>query len=203
MVKRDVLDRYEQAASGGYIIDVAAVNVEALYDDFDRSAPYVRRDLNQDLVDFLIDSARDLAGVRFCICFTLDEPPAHDKLLRVERSVNRFFRYLAEIERTTVRAMIRKSLVLLAIGAGILSLAVWVNLLVEPRSVPGRVLAEGLTVAAWVSLWEALAIFLIEWFPRRRDIVLYQRLAATELRFRPRQGAGGAWPEPGAEAAQP
>lgn len=180
----DVLDRYERAGSGRYMIDVAAANVEELYDDFDRSAPYVRRDLDQDLVDFLIDSARDLGRAPFCIRFTLDEPPDRDKLQRVERSVNRFFRYLAGVERTRVRDMIRRSLVLLAIGAAILSVAVWVNLLVESRSVPGRVFAEGLTVAAWVSLWEALAVFLIEWFPRRRDIALFERLAGTELLFR-------------------
>ena len=84
MVKRDVLDRYEQAASGGYIIDVAAINVEALYDDFDRSAPYVRRDLDQDLVDERLCSAAVFGFVRavhrclqlgFADTITLWHPP--------------------------------------------------------------------------------------------------------------------------------
>jgi hypothetical protein len=50
--------------------------------------------------------------------------------------------------------------------------------------VTANVFAEGLTVAAWVSLWEALAVLLIEWFPHRKNIVLYRRLANAELVFR-------------------
>jgi len=47
-----------------------------------------------------------------------------------------------------------------------------------------HVFAEGLIVAAWVSLWESLATFLIEWFPQLRNIKLYYRLAAVQPVFR-------------------
>ena len=46
--------------------------------------------------------------------------------------------------------------------------------------------SQGLTIAAWVSLWEALAIFLVEWFPHRKNIALYRRLARARLVFRSR-----------------
>ena len=46
-----------------------------------------------------------------------------------------------------------------------------------------RLIAEGLTVAVWVSLWEALATFLIKWIPYRKKISLYKRIANAEVMF--------------------
>jgi hypothetical protein len=34
-----------------------------------------------------------------------------------------------------------------------------------------------------VSLWEALAGFLINWLPKRKNLALYRRLAAAEVVF--------------------
>jgi hypothetical protein len=98
--------------------------------------------------------------------------------------VNNYFLYLAATEKRRILTMFRRSLVLFCIGLGILFVSVSVNrALGTDRSVVANVFAEGLTVAAWVSLWEALAVFLIGWFPHRRNIQLYDRLAHTPLRF--------------------
>ena len=43
------------------------------------------------------------------------------------------------------------------------------------------VIAEGLTVAAWVSLWESLATFLIKWMPYKKKIFLYGRIANAKI----------------------
>lgn len=185
-MKRNVLRRYERTVDGSILIDVSAARAEDLYSDFDRSAPYVRRDLDPDLVDYLIACARELGHEPFAIGFTLTDPPDDRKLSRIRRSVNGFFLYLAEVERHKIHQMIRRSAVLFCIGLAILFTSVWVNrALGAERSVVANVFAEGLTVAAWVSLWEALATFLIEWFPLRRDIRLYRRLADARLIFRP------------------
>jgi len=81
--------------------------------------------------------------------------------------------------------MVRRSLVFFCIGVAILFISVWVNRWLGPdRTVVAHVFAEGLIVAAWVSLWESLATFLIEWFPQLRNIKLYHRLAAVQPVFR-------------------
>ena len=186
-MKKDVLNRYERDANGYILIDVATDRVEDLYSDFDRSAPYIRRDLDQDLVEYLIECARELGQEPFTISFTLTRAPDDARLSRIHRSINNFFLYLAEIERQKVRQMLRRSLVLFCIGIAILTLSVWVNRWFEPhRSVVGYVFAEGLIVAAWVSLWESLATFLLEWFPCLRNIRLYRRLASVQPVFRSR-----------------
>jgi hypothetical protein len=184
-LKQDVLSRYEQDGEGNIIIDVTAIRVEDLYNDFDKSAPYIRRDLDQDLADYLIGCARELARAPFMVRFTLVNPPDEPRLSRIQRSLNTYFLYLAEIEMQKILQMFRRSAILFIVGLGILFTSVSLNRLLGPeRSVTANVFAEGLTVAAWVSLWEALAIFLIEWFPHRKNVLLYRRLAQARLAFR-------------------
>ena len=98
-MRRDVLGRYERGEDGSTFIDVAAARAEDLYNDFDRTAPYIRRDLDQDLVDYLIDCARELGSRAFVIRFTLGQAPEPDTLSRIRQSVKGFFLYLAEVER--------------------------------------------------------------------------------------------------------
>jgi hypothetical protein len=184
-MKHDILNRYEREPDGTVIIDVTAARAEDLYNDFDRSAPYIRRDLDQDLVEYLIECAVELRRSPFVIRFSMEQAPDESRLARIRRSVNAYFLYLASGENQKILQMLRRSAVLFAIGLGILFVSVSVNrALGTERSVVANVFAEGLTVAAWVSLWEALAVFLIEWFPHRRNILLYRRIAGARLVFR-------------------
>ena len=184
-MKRKFLSRYERTVGGNIVIDVAAGQVEELYNDYDKSAPYIRRDLDQNLVDYLIECAREIRLVPFVVRFSLKQSPDNDKQSRICRSVNAYFQYLVELERQKVIQIFRRSAILFSIGLAILFLSVYVNqALGGERTVVANVFAEGLTIAAWVSLWESLAIFLIEWPPYRKSIRLYRRLADAELIFR-------------------
>jgi len=184
-MKQTVLARYEKAINGSIIIDVNAVQVEDLYNDYDKSSPYIRRDLDQNLVDYLIDCAKEISPEPFIIRFTLHQPPDNNKQSRICRSVNAYFLYLAEIEQDKIMQMLRRSSILFSIGLAILFLSVSLNqALGLERSVITNVFAEGLTIAAWVSLWESLAIFLIEWLPHQKSIKLYRQLADVKLIFR-------------------
>lgn len=184
-MKRALLNRYDRDPEGRIVIDVAAERVEDLYNNFDKNVPYVRRDLDEDLVDYLIDCAREIGNLPFLIRFSLNHAPDESHLARIRGSIDGYFHYLIETERMNIRQMFRRSAILFLIGLGILSVSVWVNRwLAGSDSVVGMVFAEGLTVAAWVSLWEALAVFLIEWLPHRRNIRIYRRLSQAPLQFR-------------------
>jgi len=190
-LKRGFLSRYERDVEDNIVIDVSATRVEDLYNNFDKSAPYVRRDLDQDFADYLTDCARELNRVPFTIRLTLDDPPDESRLARVRHSLNTYFLYLADTEAQGILQMFRRSAILFAIGLGIMFASVWLNRLLEvERSMTANVFAEGLIVAAWVLLWEALAIFLIEWFPHRKNVVLYRRLAHAGLIFRSTADSG-------------
>ena len=184
-MRRDPLSRYERSDAGGILIDVAATRAEDLYNDFDRTAPYVRRDLDQDLVDYLIGCAREVGAKPFAIRFTLGQTPQEDKASRIRQSVKSFFLYLAGLEQKKVRQMFIRSAAFLGIGLVVLFASVLLRQsLAANRSAVIDVLTEGLTIAAWVSLWEAVATLLIEWLPRRRQILLFRGLAQAQVVFR-------------------
>lgn len=188
-MKRGIVGRYEQDDAGNSIIDVAASRVEDLYNNFDKSAPFVRRDLDGDLADYLAGCARELGRNPFSIRFTLGTFPDRRKLSRIRRSFKSYFLYLAELEVRKMFVMARRSAIFFAIGVAILAAIAWLDRALGPeQSILANVFGQGLMVLAWISLWEALAIFLVEWFPHRKNVSLYRRLAQTGLVFRSTPG---------------
>lgn len=181
-MRKEILKRYARLKSGTVLIDVQANRIRDLYHDFDRTAPYVRRDLDPQLVDYLIDSARELGGMDYRIRIQLSDRIEDIPESRIRKSFENYFIYLKGLQQREMRTMVRNSLILLTTGIVILIAAVWTNEMQgEAMSVPGRVFAEGLTVAAWVAMWEALANFLLHWVPHRKLVRLYGRLAAAPL----------------------
>lgn len=183
-MKKTILERYRQMPDGRYVIDIHAGRPGDLYNNFDKFAPYVRKELDQDLVDYITDSARELGSELFVIQFRLLESIEGDFRERICKSINSYFLYLRSLEIEGLGRAMRTSLIFLVIGIAILSLSVWVNSDITPASsVVSKVFAEGLTVAAWVSMWEALATFLVNWAPISRKITLYKRIAETPVLF--------------------
>jgi len=183
-MQKTILERYPQLSDGRYVIDINSGKPGDLYNDFDKFAPYVRKELDQDLVDYITDSARELAKVNYLIQFRLLEPADDELQARIAKSINSYFLYLRSFEIDELWRTMRISLVFLVVGIGLLFLSVWVNSAITPTSsVVSKVFAEGLTVAAWVAMWEALATFLVNWAPISRKIALYKRIANTPVLF--------------------
>ena len=183
--KTESFKRHERDEHNRLLIDVSCDSVEDLFSHWDRNAPFIRRDLDSELADYLIESADELEREPFAIQFSFKHAVDEGSLIRVTKSINVYFHYLADSERRQIARMLRKSLLLLLLGLIVLFVAIWVGEWMGPnRSVLENVFAEGLTIAAWVSLWESLATFLIEWFPARKRVQLYLRLADSPLSFR-------------------
>jgi len=185
-MSRDVLSRYEQDADGVILIDITAERAADLFEEFDRRAPYIKRDLDQDLVDYLIEAAEEIRTHPFRFCFSLEENPGDRERERVRKGVTSFFLALTAIEARKVHQMWRRSGVLVGLGLSLMALSVWVNQRIgsEP-GVFSHVLAEGLTVASWMSVWESLAGIAIDWLPLRGKVKLYRRMATTPIAFLP------------------
>lgn len=183
-IKTTILDRYARTADHKVIIDIAAGKVEDIYNDMDRYAPYRRKELDQGLVEYLIDSAREIGRHDFVIHFRLTTPADTRLTCRAQTSIHNYFHYLIALEFRKLAAMTRSSVIFLAIGVVILSLSVLVNQrLGDHDTVIAKVIAEGLNVAAWVSLWNAIANVLVHWTPHRALIKMYQRIATAPVIF--------------------
>ena len=187
MPKR-IVDRYEHTVDGLVIVDVAARRVEDLYEDFDKTAPYHKKDLDEDLAHYLTECVREIGRVGFVIRFMFESYPSEEYMHRVRTSVHKFFIYQRELELGAMNKMLRTAATLLVIGIFILGLSLWVNHLFAVDGTPtflNSVFVEGLTIVAWVSMWEALATFLLNWPQHLFLIKLYRKIAEAPVQFQP------------------
>ncbi len=183
-MKKNIVERYERNGNGEIIITVSAHKIEDLYDNFDRKSHFLKKDLNHDLVEYIIDSVSEIDSELFIIEFSLEQQSNDEAMSRVRNSVKNFFLYMKELELKNMNDMIRTSIILLFTGLAIAGMSVLMNESeLAKNSIIGGVIAEGLTVAAWVSLWESLATFLIKWAPYRKKINLYQKISDSKVTF--------------------
>lgn len=186
-----ILERYARTDEGRVVIDIAADRIEELYSDYDNTANFLKKDLEPDLVEYLVESVREIGKEPFAIRFSFRKPVEPESMTRVCQSINTYFTYLVHLENRELGQMFRTSFIMLIAGIAILTLSVRLNLYLDhSEAVIGRVFAEGLTVAAWVALWNALATFLVNWAPYRHQRGLYRRITAAPVMFSAPQPAG-------------
>ncbi|OGT65496.1 MAG: hypothetical protein A2W69_03860 [Gammaproteobacteria bacterium RIFCSPLOWO2_02_47_7] len=183
-MKKNILDRYSYTDDGKVIVDITADKIEYLYNDFDKHTPYIKKELDQGLVDYLLDCVREIGNEEFLVKFRFSESVDSELQSRVQTSIHNYFLYLKDLEFREMKQMLRTALILLLAGIAILTLSIWYNdNFTVQGSVINKVFSEGLTVAAWIALWESLATFLINWAPHQRRIRLFKRIAGAEVQF--------------------
>jgi len=184
MQNREILERYERAQSGEIIIDISTQKAEDLFSKFDKKSHFLKKDLNQDLVDYIIECAGEIGDESFFIRFNFESKIEDESVSRLQNSIKMFFAYLQENEHRKMKEMFKKSATLLFLGAIIATLSIGMSQSeLMQKSIAFAVVSEGLTVAAWVSLWEALAIFLLKWMPYKKKVSLYKRIIDAKIVF--------------------
>ena len=179
------LSRYEQDPDGRVVIEVAAREARELFNRFDRFAPYPKKDLSQDLADYLVDCAREIGRAPFRIQILLDEPNPALPDPDVARGLHGFFRHQARQERRLHRRLLRRFLLLTGLGLLLLAGTILLSPYATTAPLGLRVIFEGLVVAAWIALWEGTSRLLFETPPIRQNIRVYRRLAEADVRVGP------------------
>ena len=187
-MKEDIFSRYESHSSRRLAIDVSVGRIEELFEDFDSAASYVKKDLDQDLVDYLIESVREIGSYDFVIRIHLPVPVLEKHRKRVRKSIKSYFRYLELLEQRKLKKVLWRSLLLFFLGMFLLAISMSVKGNVEHLSGVMRELAtEGLTIAAWVSLWSAFAGLIFELAGIVVNIKTFRRIASREVVFKERE----------------
>lgn len=183
-MKKVGLNRYPRTADNKILIEIAAGKIKYLYNHFDRHAPHIRKDLDANLTEYLIDCVTEIGNEDFIIHFMLDRQENDELIGRVKTSIKNYFVYLIARENLNMRRLGRKSVIYLFIGIAILSLSYWFTQgTLQIETYFSHIFTQGLNVAAWVSLWNAIATFLINWSPHRDLIKVYQRISQAEITF--------------------
>jgi len=194
-LKQDISSRYESDSRKRLAIDVSVGRIAELFEDFDSAASYVKKDLDQDFVDYLIDSVREIGRYDFVIRIHLPVLVHENHRKRLRESIKRYFMYLELLERRKLGKMLWRSFLLFLMGMLLLALSMFLKGNIEHvTGVVKELLTEGLTVAAWVSLWSAFASLIFELGRRISNIRLFRRIASREVVFKERELAGNSQP---------
>lgn len=153
---------------GRSCIDLKVKSSRQLFDTRD-PAPFRERDLDEDVVEYLLAAAQDLPRKQpLKIVVTIsEEPEPHLTSDMIVEAVREHFLY----ERTTIRRRlgehVRRGRMLLSIGLAIL--VVFLTLAELTASLPSsplrEILREGLVITGWVAMWRPLEVLLYDWWP--------------------------------------
>lgn len=181
----EALSRYARDAHGRVIVDVAMARVEDLFQEFDRSAPYPAKDLDDDFAAYIVDCVREVGRRDVVVRVRLPRLPDEAVQQRVRGSIRSYFLYRAAASKRELRKALRQAGVFFVAGVLLLTLALLAHRYAAAAApLWPRVLAEGLTVASWVALWQTLASLLTEIPTTARDGRRYRRISAAPVEFR-------------------
>jgi len=179
-------ERY-RIENGERCIDVRIAQIEQLFDNRD-PAPFRERDLDPDLVEYLLAAGDDLVVYRvFRVVFWLEKPCQPGEIegafhAHMEYELDRLDRRRRRARRTGQFALI----IALAIITGLLALAQLVG-----STVPGELgagLKEGLVISCWVIMWRPVEVLIYDGIPWRRERRVIRRLLDAPIDIRVGKG---------------
>ncbi|MBU1106186.1 MAG: hypothetical protein KKB51_05910 [Candidatus Riflebacteria bacterium] len=175
--------RYEFTRDGKAIIDISVESMNDLFNSFDKKASFVKRELDQDFVDYITDSVKELGDSNFLIKVSIDQEynMLQENILR--KAVANYFSYLYQVENRNLRKEMRKFLMLILLGI-VLFAAISVNKPPNTSEIElwKQIVQEGIVIAAWVAIWEAVTSLIFGWNPYFIKRSIYERIIAAEFR---------------------
>ncbi len=177
------LQTYNRDENGAFQIRVALDKYEDIYDDWD-PAPFRRRDIEENFIEYIWESALDIPiREKIIVLFLMNaEVRNAKKEEQLTRALNNHFTYLL---RKSERAYLMEQaeslryfilgiiLVVLAYSDFFGSVNLWV-----------KIFEEGVTVGAWVLLWEAFSNLFIECRSIRQEQKIIKRFLQTRYIFK-------------------
>jgi len=166
------------------LIRVRVREFTQLFNSFDPS-PFLERDLDDDLVDYITSWAREIPRERpLKLVVQLHVPPREagdHELLR--SALQNHFETASDLAGNALRQLLRRGRLSLLIGLGVLALATLTGeLLGRLGDRPlVNVLREGVIIGGWVAMWRPIEILLYDWWPLRSEQQLCTRLRDAEL----------------------
>lgn len=177
--------RHEMTEPVAEIIRVRVREVAQLFNSLDPS-PFHERDLDVDAEEFIVDCARELARDR-PLRLVIQLPSEEAKLALdrgLETAFANFFTYRASRIGLQLRELFRGGRRHLLVGLPVLVACLLASQYAARhfgQQPWGKVIEESLIILGWVANWRPIELFLYDWWPIRRELLLYRRLAAANV----------------------
>lgn len=175
--------RYKSKA-GKHIIEVKVKNAQQLFDAKD-PAPFRERDLDDDFVEYIETSAKELRRSE-ALKLSIQVEDCDSNLLSkgaIIDAIHEYYRYRVEFQTAELKTFLKRSQIYFVIGLVLLVLCnVGAQSLAKNLSSPLiNGLKEGLIIFGWVSMWKPIELFLFDWYPFYEKRKLYLQLSKTEV----------------------
>ncbi|MSP48459.1 MAG: hypothetical protein EXQ95_03940 [Alphaproteobacteria bacterium] len=172
---------------GVALIELRLETLRQLFNVFDPS-PFHRKDLDRDAEDYIVGALRELGPMSARLVLHLPAAEADTAEARgLGVAIRNYFAFQAQITARDLRLELRRGRDSLLIGLGFLGLCLLLRQLVlsADAGTAAGIVGEGLLIAGWVALWRPLEIYLYDWWPYRRRVRVYRRLAEIEVEILP------------------
>jgi len=172
---------------GDRSIQLRLKDISQLFNSLDPS-PFTEQDLDRDAEEFIVSWARELPKRRpLHLIIHLERPltPGRDGPA-VAQAIRHYFAYRASIARLELRHLLSQGQTSLLIGLGFLTGCLVLSGLIGPHDdgTAWTVAREGLTIVGWVAMWRPMEIYLYDWWPLWRRVVLLKRLGQIKVDLR-------------------
>jgi hypothetical protein len=167
------------------VIEIRLNSVGQLFNSFDPS-PFQGRDIDDAAEEFIVGWAREFRGgeqLRIVVHLPPDQcETAGARSLAA--SVAQHFEYRTGVMRRELSELFRQGRLYLMVG---LSIFVVCHVLAEiirsafPENTFAKGVEQGLIIIGWVANWKPFELLIYDWWPLRRRIRLFQRLAAADI----------------------
>jgi hypothetical protein len=176
--------RYKQV-EGKHWIEVRIHSPLQLFDARD-PAPFRERDLDDDFVEYILSSTRELSGnspLKLLIHIEEAEKKEFPRAM-IKESIHDFFSYQIELQRRNLRAFLRRAQIVLALGLITLFMFLWIAQSITPTPGIWAIVREGLIIFGWVSIWKPIELVLFDWYPLFEKLRQYKRILEAEIDIR-------------------
>jgi hypothetical protein len=171
-----------------YLIEVDLKTPEQMFNSLDPS-PFHERDLDEKAERFIVGWAREAnRSEKLQLVVNL---PRHaqssEAARRIPDAIHNHFSYRELQARQDLRELLRFGRYSLTVGLLVLVMCFiairTISMLTDTNAVTLPIV-ESLLILGWVANWRPLEIFLYDWWPARRQVLLFQRLSTMPVEVR-------------------
>lgn len=170
-------------------IEIKLHDLRQLFDPIDPS-PVHEKDLMPAVEEFIFEWVDELPrhdSVHLVI-YLHEMPTEADAQAVTEKAVRHFFSEKARLTKLQFQRLMRQGRVSLFIGLSFLVACLMLSefFLGGDEGSASSLIREGLTIVGWVAMWRPLEIYLYEWWPLRRHMVLFRKMSHLTVELKQR-----------------
>ena len=186
MTDLDILKRYDMTVDNKFIIHANIPSYAALFENYDYTSSFYKRDLNQKLVEYLAECAHEIGNRNaFVIRFDL---PLKEKSEAEENDIitsfKNYFDYLMTLNRKEIGFALKRMLIHLVIA--LIAFLLWILVVPGDLTIPSPLnsfLSMGLSVAIWVLIITGLSRFVFRIQTQLSQMLLFKKIKSSPIQF--------------------